>query len=269
MYRKLLASLCLLPTLLSATETMPWFSPSLEFQSRLTLYHQHYDETNGGSCIIPYGSDDWFVHPSLLLAYDIYSGEAEMYASQTEAHTFSPDSFKLTFRTLLMDDVIGEPFSFCIGISGLAVLDNGLHDPSSFYHGNWEAEFFASIGKECACESDWLFRYYATGGFGIANMGSSWVFGRAAIERNYCEIQIVRLFVETLYGLGGENLDLSQPFLGYGSINHQSIDIGARYSYLTDWDVTVSLEYAMRIHARNAPSELNRYLIQFLYPFGL
>jgi hypothetical protein len=87
-------------------------------------------------------------------------------------------------------------------------------------------------------------------------------------EKRVLEKHELKVFMDTLWGLGHKNLDLSH-FHGYGQIQHQSIDLGLRYSYLLEYFGSASLEYSYRVHSRNFPLHAHRVMAQLFFTFGL
>lgn len=269
MKQPLLTLLLLLTPLLDATERMPWYPRYLEFQPRATYLYQEYRKVDTGKGTKRHASHDNFLALSLSGAYDRWAVEVETSAGATRHRTFSLSDISLTGRYLWMDDVSGDAFSLTMGLTATQVLKLALHDISCFYHGGIEAEAHVAVGKEFDCEQFWLSHLWGVVGFGIADHGSPWVRADAAWEYNVWDRHRFRLFADSLWGLGRNNLSLRHHFHGYGPIRHQSIDIGLLYTRHFDWGAFVDLGYAYRVHAHNCPEQTNRVVVSFLYPFGL
>ncbi len=82
------------------------------------------------------------------------------------------------------------------------------------------------------------------------------------------ENQEWRLFCHTLWGLGSRNIHIDH-FKGYGSIQHRSVNLGFRYTYLLDYFGSLSFEYTSRVYAHNFPAFANIFLVELRYDFGL
>lgn len=256
----------LLPGLLLGTELIPWYGRDLQIETRFSYLYQWYNAFDGHT------SNDNFYTFSVLLPYDSWCGELETTLNNSSWRNFAFDDLCFTGRYRWLDDIVGDPITLTTGATVTAVFNRGRHNPGSFHHGNhFEAEIHAAIGKERSCQEFWLSRWWAIAGAGLADTGSPWIRADAAWETNYCQIHHFRLFADSLWGLGDRSVHKHfWDFDGYGSVDHQSIDLGTRYSYLIcDSDITLSLQYSYRIFAKNYPSKANRFMLRILYPFGL
>lgn len=252
-----------------STERQPWLGNLYEFEFRPSLLYQSYSHLSSGSSSIKYSSDDLFLNLSLSNSVERFGLEGELVGAKTRRQRYCVDQIKLTGRAVLQDDIAGDPISVIAGLSLSEAFRPALHDVSSFHHGYSEAELFLSVGKEKTFESDWVSRWWALFALGTAaDRGSPWVRFNLACERAFCERQEIRLFLNTLWGTGHKQLRFCH-FKGYGSVQHQSIDLGFRYTYLLDFFGTASLEYSYRIHSRNFPENTHQLLAQVLYTFGL
>jgi hypothetical protein len=147
---------------------------------------------------------------------------------------------------------------------------SSLKDISSFHHGRSEAEIFLSFGREEPLEltMTWASRWWGVLGIGVAERGSPWVRGDFAYEYRASLESEWRFFVNTLWGLGHKYLHWHH-FHGYGPIDHRSIDIGLRYTYLIEYVGHINFNYSYRVYAYNFPAHAHQVMIQFLYTFGL
>ena len=269
MFKKILALSILMPMLAFSTELKPWYDRELEIHSRTTYWLQsfhHLDVSHGPS---QYRSNDSFLTLSLLAARLAWCFEGEAAAAKTRRHPFGMDHIKLTGRYLWLSDVLADPISLTTGVSISSVFKPARHDIGSFHHGGIETEFHAAVGRESSCYQFWTSRWWSVVGLGIGDIGSPWIRLDADWEHNWWDTQKLRLFAHTLWGLGHRSLSLKKHFPGYGYIRHQSIDVGARYSYLFYCGVTLSLEYARRLYAENCPRNVNFFLVQLHYSFPI
>lgn len=250
------------------TEFLPWVPSYLEFDWRQTLIYQTYSGINSSAhCHPSYSSDDFFithtlsgvVQPELSLA-------AEATLARTRRQSWSVDHIRLQGRYMWLDDIVGDPISLTTGVNFTQAFKHSLHDISSFHHGTAEAELFLSFGKETSQGEIWMKRWWGVLGIGSAvNRGSPWLRGRFAYEWRTCQNQEWRLFIHSLCGLGHRPL-VPCDFHGYSSVQHQSIDVGGRYTYLIDFVGSLSVEYAYRVHARNFPAHTHYFLLSLFYP---
>jgi hypothetical protein len=273
---KSLLTLFSLPFLLQAGELQPWFGKDKEFEFRADYTYQTYSRVARWSKTVKKSSDDSFITASLAISpTPDWSFEIEETTAHTSVQTWDMDNTRLTVRYLVLDDILGDPVSLVLGISCDATSKKSRRDVSSFHHGNYEYEAHVSIGKELSKEQFWTDRFWGVLAYGVANKGSPWLHFLLAYDNNYQDLHQWRLFVDTLWGFGGQNIRF--PFHGYGPIHHQSIDIGARYSYLLDllpfcninFVGTLNAEIAHRFFARNCPYQSTEASFMLLIPFGI
>lgn len=262
-------SLILIFGLADATEMKPWLGNLYEFEFRPFLIYQGYSHLSTGSSSEKYSSNDLFLNLSLTNSVELFGLEAEILGAKTRHQKYDVDQIKLTGRAILQDDISGDPIGLIAGLSFIQAFRPSVYDVSSFHHGFSEAEIFLSVGKENSLGMDWISRWWAIFALGTAaDRGSPWIRFDLAYEKVFGEKQEIRLFCNTLWGTGNKRLHLCD-FEGYGPIQHQSVDLGFRYTYLIDYFGTASLEYSYRVHARNFPEYTHRVIAQVLYTFGL
>ncbi|NGX62148.1 MAG: hypothetical protein K940chlam9_01642 [Chlamydiae bacterium] len=219
--------LVLLTTPVFATEYGPWFPPLWELQGRFTAL---YDKTNfvqspKGNFQAP--SNDYSIWLELdVTPWPYWHVEGEVYLTHTSevAFTYQLSRFSLCYQWL--SDIEGDPITWNTGITAAFPGGRFLEDFSYTYHGYTNFEFRTSIGKEWAREGEWYTRGWAYGGFGIANKGAPWVHGLAVWECKPFSCLELAIFSEAIYGFGDQDLEVDEPFEGYGLINHQFIDLG-------------------------------------------
>lgn len=261
---------CLIATAsLAATDYRPWFGNTLEIETCAACQLQGYRKVSTGEGTKHHPAIDLFFDLSAATSFDFLAAELEAVATDTRYRRFGMDCIKLTGRYRWLNDIVGDPVSLVTGLSIAQVFKPGLRNLSSFHHGGIECEAHVAVGRERSFMQYWFSRYWAVLGVGIADMGYPWIRGDYAWEYNFCEKHILRLFANSLWGLGYHHLHHVNHFHGYGSIRHQSIDLGARYSFLFNWGGTLSLEYAYRVFARNCPKGVNIAYLSLCYPFGL
>lgn len=280
MIRQWLASLILLPAYIIATDFSPWMTRDFEIEARATALYQTYPRVTTPEGALHHRGDDRFYTLSAestvscipIFDQTLCGFNVEFETTIADTHHQHPciDNFRLTARYLLLDDVMDEdPVTLVVGATMTQAFKHSLHDISSFHHGQIEGELHFTIGKEEPFMEYWLTRKWAVFGVGMGDIGSVWLRGDAVWERNWLEQHQVRLFMHSLWGLGGDNISLIKSFRGYGPISHHSVDLGARYTYIFCNYATFSFEYSRRVYARNFPEQANLYLISYVYPFGL
>lgn len=264
---KWFAILLIVPTILLGTDLKPWFPPDYEFQGSVNQCLQYYRTIKSPHKPFRNHTLDSFTTFSIEISGYDSCGELETTLAHSHRQSFGFDNIRFTARYLLLNDSIGDVVSATAGITVIQALKNSLRDPSSFHHGTIEAEFHLALGQEMPCGSIWGSRWWALVGIGSGDHGSPWIHGHFEWEKNWWNTYRLSLFLESLWGLGKRSFSL--PFRGYGSIRHQSIDLGGRYTHIFENGLQGSLEYVYRFYALNFPQNANRCEIKFLYPFSL
>lgn len=259
----------LFPFLVGATEYAPWYPRDVELQTNSTLLYQSYKWVNTPKGFRHKGSDDLFLNLSGAIYYTVYGVELETsFAHTHHQKKMDWDSLSLTGRYQLYDDVLGDPFSLVIGGTVRQVFKVALHDRSCFYHGGIEGEIHLAAGVETSLEQFWVTHLWGVLGAGLSDRGSPWIRFNAAWERNWWDQHALAVFLNTLWGLGGEGLH-PKHFHGYGSIKHDSIDLGLTYTSTLKCGGSISFGYSRRLFAQNCPQNVNRAFLTFYYPIGL
>lgn len=259
-----------LPALCSATELSPWYPPIFQVQPSITFLTQHSTSIASSHGDFHRCLDANFLHGSLSGAYYDWYGELEVLLAQDTHRNFGFDSATGTIRYLLSDDVPGESFfSSVVGISIRSATRPALEDLSSFHHGKFEGMLHLSLGKEFSSDQNWNTRFSGILGLGVSDVGSPWIYGRLGAEKYYCLNQQMGIFLDGLYGFGGNALSRKENFHGYGPIKHRSIDLCAEYSYLFEYGAKATLGASYRLYAYNFPKQAYSISVSFLYPFGL
>ena len=268
MFKNFLILSLSLPFLIAATDLKPWYETDLEVVSRTKLMYQSFQKVETSRGETSYPSNDMFLTQSFGSSFDVYAGEVEMTAAATRKQHFNLDNLKLTGRYRLMNDVAYDPVSLVAGLSLIQVGKPALFDPASFHHGRFEVEAHLAIGKEVSQNQFWLKRYFGVFAFGLSS-GSPWVRADFTYEQNFCDLHQLKVFANTLFGLGSRDLRLSD-FHGYRSIRHQSIDLGIGYSYFLEKIGGMLVgEYSYRVYAKNFPKNASRLSVSLQIPFGL
>lgn len=249
--------LWMLPLFLEATDLSPWTGYDLELHPRvvnqLQKHPSHWDNLFG---------------VGIEGSYDVWQADIEVNMASTQKLLFGFDDLRLMGRYRWFDDVIGDPVTLTTGVTLIKPTHHSLRDPDLFHHGTFEGEAHAAVGKEWSYQQYWTARLWGVGAFGMANRGYPWLRGNLGWERNWCDAQAIRLYVNTLWGLGHKTFH-KHDFHGYGPIHHQSVDLGLDYSFQTIYNSTLTIGYAYRLYAKNFPKYVNTLSIQWMVPIGL
>lgn len=262
--------LVLLFSVAQATELAPWFPPLFEFQARGTYFFEKVTKvkTPSGAFRAPTNIN------SVQLALDVtpwpyLNLEAELYLTNTRDISFNYEAALVTLRYALLDDITGDLIALATGVTISFPERRFLRQFSFDYHGNVNAEFHATVGKEWASCEEWVVRIWGLGGYGIANRGSPWVHALGVVECRPLPFLEAAFFTEALYGLGTRNIIPGQRFPGYASINHQNIDIGGALTTPLSYFGTLSLIGWKNIHAHNFISGYWGLALSLLIPFSI
>lgn len=260
--------LLLIPIILTATEQEPWYPRYLELQPKATYIHQTYPSLAAKHGHKKQRAHDHFLFLSVSGAYDPYSVEVETALAATRHRSFGWAALRLTGRYQLFNDTVGDLVSVVAGLTVEQVFKQALRDVANFYHGGIQGEAHLSIGKETECWKFWTSRLWGVGAVGIADLGSPWLRFDLGWSHNFWDQGQVKFYMHSLWGLGGKSLH-PRHFHGYGSIRHQSIDIGLEGKHRFAWGGILGLGYGYRVLAANCPKDTSFILLSFLYPFGL
>lgn len=262
--------LFLLPLFSHAADLKPWFGNDYDAEIHFSTLYQNYKGVEA-----PHhryskrNENDVFFNFSLEYPYQRYCGEFEAILAHTRHQNCRWDNFQFTGRYKWLDDNEGDPVSLVIGLTFIEPFSRALHDISSFHHGHIEGEINLSFGKQygSCLNEDWVYRWWNVVSFGVADVGSPWMWEDVAFEHNLYSVHRIRYFLHSLWGFGKNNLS-EKHFKGYGSIQHRSVDLGIRYSYNLGCRGSLSIQYARRVYAHNFPDNANLVLFEYNLPFG-
>lgn len=256
------------PGFVAGTQFKPWLPDMYVFEWRNSAIYQTYPFVAKGSHPEKFSGDDYFLHTSVCTSRYEYGLELEAIQAFTHCQKGAIDNLKATLRYAVLDDIAGDPLSLTLGMSYIQPFAWSLKDVSSFHHGRIEGEWFVSVGKEMSCGETWINRWWSMAGIGLADRGSPWVRFNIGYDLHPSEKHEWNLFCHTLWGLGSKNIEV-EDFKGYGVIEHQSVNLGFRYTYLIKYFGSISFEYSSRFYARNFPAHANIFLLELRYDFGL
>lgn len=267
--KRLLSLLFYLPALCFSIDLEPWYGESVVIDVKNSYYFQSYNHVDGHGCTHLRARDS-FDTLSAGINYDIYAAELELTLAQTQHRNFGFDNVRLTGRYQLLSDVLADPYSLVVGLTLTQCCMESLDDVSSFHHGLFGGELHLAAGKEVSCEEFWVTRYWGVVGIGLADRGSAWLRLNANWERNWWDRHQFRVYLNTLWGFGGDSLNI-RHFRGYGPINHRSIDLGVRYDYLLECfnNAIFSLAYEHRLYAKNFPESTNVIMARISYELSV
>ena len=268
MKRLLLA--CLSPFCLIAFEYQPWFGKLLEFQWRSSYLWSHYHDVDQGFNPTTYSStDQWLTTGFGISPLPTWDIQIESNFADTKRHSWAYLSTGAYVRSLLLDDVAGDPISWTIGVLLRSVNGHFLNDVSIPYHAHLNLELNTAIGRELDSLYDWAFRFWGLFGAGIGNRGAPWLSAMLNLETNIVDTHRFKLFADGYFGLGSQQGINIDQFNSYANISHQSVDLGLMYRYHFELWGALSASYAYRVFARNYPEHAHTISIEYRLPFSL
>lgn len=266
---KRLGFLLLLAFPLHATEYAPWFSPLWEFQGQLSYSYDHEENVQSPKGNFRALSNDHTLRSSLgVTPWPYWNVEVEFLFTKTSDIPFSYEAVYGTIRYQWLDDIRGDPIAFSTGITLSFPGKHYLHDFSFAYHGEINGELHATIGKEWTKGREWRTRGWVLGGWGIANRGNGWLHGIAVWEFNLKCFEW-GIFTDALYGLGPNDIVPDEPFPGYASIGHRTIDVGSYLNFDLDCWGTLTLLGWYNAYALNFVLHSWGVAVNLLIPFSL
>lgn len=261
--------LCLLAvTVTEAVDYKPWFGRVFEVNARGDVIMQAYNHVDAHHGSKKRNEFDTFFDLSASMAlWETIAAELEVIALQSR-HRSGMDAIRFTGRYLWMNDVIGDPVSLTTGITLSSIFPPVRKNIASFDHGGFAGEAHIAVGREVSCMQFWTSRVWGVFAVGLADVGSPWLRGNIGWEHNWWDRHRVELFADTIWGLGGDSLNL-YDFDGYGRVQYQAVDLGVRYGYQTDCGLRLSIGYGYRVYGRNGPQRVNFALVRLDYPLPI
>ena len=102
----------------------------------------------------------------------------------------------------------------------------------------------------------------------MAVHGYPWARFYGNFEGKFLEAQIAGVFTEGYFGLGGKNQVNVNLFHGWGSVQHDSIDVGVFYRYTFGLWGRLSVIYSSRVFAHNYPQYEQKATLSYQIPFS-
>ncbi len=268
---RLLLGLCFACLSLQAFEKKPWMGDFLQFEFSPSFTYRKYPSVNRAYNPKKYSSNDRFTNLDLKVAF-LPSCDLEMGIefADTKKQSLGTQSAGIQLRYQWLDDIPGDIISFTSGLNVRWVSTRSLQDVSCPYHYTWNFEVVNAIGKEFIPSEDLLLRTYGFIGIGQAITGMPWVRGSLSLEAYYQRAHHFQLFGESYFGFGKQRVIDIDKFYGYAKVFHQSIDVGAIYTYTVSeiWG-KVFIGYTYRVLAKAFPAHANTFTIGYNFPFSL
>ncbi len=257
------------PLVVFGLDREPWLTDQWEFNFRPTYTYSYYPSVEGALQHHQKTSHDNFltfdlgVCPTPSLSCDI-----DLEFADTPIQKMGYRSLAFQVRYQFLDDIVGDFATITTGAYVRGVSRHSLKDPSCPYHSDINGALNLSLGKEWGNGQYWQMRAFGYVDGGMANHGSGWTRYLISFQTNTHNRHRFGIFNEGYFGFGNQESLNIDHFHGYGSIHHQSLDVGARYSYVFRIWGHFTLMYTRRVYAKLFPQDANFFTLSYTLPFS-
>lgn len=248
----------------------PWMGDFLQFHFIPSFTYRSYPSVDRAYNPSHYSSHDRYTTADLEVCFlPSWDAQVGLEFADTREQALGLQSGGVQVRYQFLNDIGGDSVSFTSGLNIRGVSKRSLKDVSCVYANRWNFEIVNSVGKEFAYRCRWFFRTFAFLGVGQATKGRPWVRGLVFLEGNLAKKHKLSLFTEGYFGFGKNRFVNIDDFNGYGNIFHQSIDVGAAYTYDMSkiWG-NFTFSYNYRVFAKAFPKNAQTYLFAYNFPFS-
>lgn len=255
---------------LGALEESPWIPQAYVPVLDLKYGYSSYRDVADASVQLDSRSHDQLAVVGLGMAtLSHWAADAELEVAHTPRLPWGYRSAGAQLRKQWCDDITGDWFSLTTGALVRVVTTKPLHDVSTPYHGKFNGELNASIGREWSRGVYWCYRLYGFAGIGVANQGSPWVRGKLAYQGNFENKMQLHLFVEGYKGYGDQIHVNTKQFKGWKAYDHRSIDAGAALRFGLRSNGYLTFEFKHRLFARTYPEKVTFFTIRYTLPLSM
>lgn len=266
----LLLGLCLCSVEAFSLDQKPWMGEWLEFYLKPSFTYRYYPSVNRGVNPSDYSSHDRFTDLELQGAF-LASWDAQLGVefADTSRQALGTQSAVIELRHQWLNDITGDALAFSSGIMTRWVSERSLKDVSCPYSAPWNFELGNSVGKEFSTQGHWHFRFWGYLGVGLGTRGRPWITPLLSVEGHFRDKHTLELQALGYFGFGKTRLVNVNNFHGYGTIFHQSIDLGLKYTYKISnmWGSLYGM-YAYRVLAKAFPAHASTLEVGYSFPFS-
>lgn len=263
-------ALFLLPISVFSLDVSPWLGQQWECHLIPAYTYSRYTHVQDASPQLDSPSNDQLISADFGMAFTPTAAfDMDIEFVNTPRQKWGYRSLAMQGRYLWSDDISGDAVSLTTGLSARAVSSHSLEDVSCPYHAHANFELSGALGKEWDRGDFWIVRTFGFGALGMANRGAPWARFLLSIEGNNNNQHRFGVFAGGYFGFGSKETVDVKNFHGYANIHHQSIDVGARYSYVFDIWGYLNFTYAYRPYAQSFPENVNFFTLSYNLPFSL
>ena len=270
MKRALLTSLIswtLLP--LAALKNDPWIPPPFEFITN-TKYNFSYF-SNVANAINPENYSSYVNNLTFELSLsptpELFI-ETELEFDGSRKVDFNLLSVAPAIKYQLLNDLTGDQVALLMGTYFRYVPQNRLTDVATPYSGEFNFDFFVSVGKEMSKNEKLIGNAYAMLDVGIATVGAPWILADIMGEAIYKERNRFKIGIDGFFGFGDQTTVNIDDFNGYAKIYHQSLDIKVGYGYRFPVWGELSFLYKRRVAATAYPEYYDFFGVEYQVGFS-
>ncbi len=249
----------------------PWVDSFLNFDLDASFLYRKYNKVNGGYNPSSYSSNDRFTQLDVKgVVYPDVELEFLVEFADTRKQRLGTQSAGFQGRYQFLDDRRGDFLAWTSSFNIRYVSARSLQDVSCPYHSRLNFELGQSIGKEFDFSEVYSLNPYTFFSIGQGIKGLPWIRSITAFEFLIKQLHTIAPFVDGYFGFGKTHKVNISSFFGYGTIFHQSVDVGFyyRFDFSKIWG-SFSLYYAYRAYAKNYPSGANTFILYYKFPFSV
>ena len=266
---KTLLALLSISSLGLAIDQKPWFGDIYEFRADGGFSYSYFNEVQGAIKQPSEASNNYLTFVGMGFTPDeSIDLDLDLEVVRTPRQNYSFRSGALQARYRFLNDIAGDPVSVVAGFNMRGVGSKSVKDISSPYASYLNFELTGSVGKEHTYKDSWTMRGFALTAIGVAVHGYPWARFYGNFEGKFLEAQIAGVFTEGYFGLGGKNQVNVNLFHGWGSVQHDSIDVGVFYRYTFGLWGRLSVIYSSRVFAHNYPQYEQKATLSYQIPFS-
>lgn len=203
---------------------------------------------------------------SLAIDRDLEMG-FDVEVAETDHESFLYNRFDLSFSKLLMNDLIGDPFSVMLSFQMTNVGGSALSEPALVHFGEWEWRAILSAGKEWTRCFDWWFRVSGFVSLGIANRGTPWLEEGFSFEQKCSDSCHYLLGIKGLQAFGGHLIQHTPFKKGWGPYEFYTVSIiGSMWE--TFCGVETGLIVESTVWTANFYSNVTKVWLEFRVPLA-
>jgi len=174
----------------------------------------------------------------------------------------------ISSRTLLQNDIAGDPVSLAAIFSFYYVPSRNLRAPASPYHAPLNGELGLSLGKEIAPLYKFLYQVYLYGGFGLGSQKKPWLRAEISNDLRIRDNHFLLATLEGYFGLGSQTMLKPTHFSGYGLLAHRSLDLSLSYRYHFSIWGKLTFRTFYRVYAHLYPKHERGIQVSYILPFA-